>query len=245
MDHEEEDEEELETEGSVDQDMSSLLSIQLHSDVGDQDLDESQSLGSTPGFAPFRCPHPRPQVTDVMSLSRPHDRGEDRPPNHTAAPGTPAHDILKQFAEVMLADMRQIHDVMLLMRLRRDITDLVFKAVEEDVRRRCVRVPPSVTVNGGAQSCSSPLQLHSNIPWRQRLLKRRSKACETGSRTQRWEEVRRESRSPPPVHAQQAAEETSASGSQATAQVCEIKGEAEPHVEQEPLSLDSFPSLKG
>lgn len=227
MDHDEEDEEELETEGSIDQDMSSSLGSPLDADVGGQDLDEPRSVGPAPSFAPLLCPRPQPQVTDVTSLSRPLS--------------TPKHDILNQFAEVMLADMRQIRNAVLLMRLRRDITDLVFKAVEEDVRRRCVRAPPSVTVNG-AQSCSSPPQLHSNISWRQRFVKRRSKGCETASRTQRWEEMRRESRSPPPVHPQQAAEGMNANGSQVTAQVFEIKGEAEPHVvkvEEEPLTLDS------
>lgn len=43
--------------------------------------------------------------------------------------------VLKQFTDIMLADMQLIQDPLLLMKLRRDVTDLVFKAVEEDAKR--------------------------------------------------------------------------------------------------------------
>ncbi|KAL3970214.1 glycine hydroxymethyltransferase [Sarotherodon galilaeus] len=242
VDHDDEDEEELETEGSIDQEMGSSLSSQLDADGGGQDLDEPQSVDSAPSFAPLQCP--QPQVTEVMSLSCPHHHDEDHQPDKTAALNAPKHDVLNQFAEVMLADMRQVEDPVLLMRLRRDITDLVFKAVEEDVRRRCIRAPSSVMGNG-TQSCCSPLQLYSNISWSQRLLRRRrrNKGCRTGSRSQRQEEIRRVSRSQlaPPVHPGQAAELMSANRPQVTLQVFEIKKGGEPDVvkiEDEPLALD-------
>lgn len=238
MDHNEKDEEELKTEGSIDQEMGSSVSSQLDADGGGQDLDEPQSVDSAPSFTPLQCPQPR--VTEVVSLSCPHHRDEDNQPDKTA----PKHDVLNQFAEVMLADMRRVEDPVLLMRLRRDITDLVLKAVEEDMRRRCVRAASSVTGNG-TQSCCNPLQLYSNISWSQRLLRRRrrNKGHRTGSRSQRREENRRVSRSQlaPPVDPGQSAEGLSGNGPPVILQVFEIKKDGEPDlvkIKDEPLALD-------
>ncbi|XP_035531930.1 uncharacterized protein LOC118338733 [Morone saxatilis] len=199
LDDREEDDEELETEGSVDQEMGSSFGSPLEADVTAQHLDEEPQFASpiqTP--APLPCPNPQPQVTDP-----------DRPANASK------HDILSQFAEVMLADMRQIEDPVVLMRLRRDITDLVFKAVEEDLQRRRVRAP-GMGESAPWRSCS----------WRQRLL-RRKKGGEVGGRMQRWEEVkhgRRTCRSQS-VQQSRALEGMSENSSQAFIQAAEIKRE--------------------
>lgn len=233
-----EDDEEVETEGSTDQEMGSLLGGTLDADVTGQDLDdESQSVAS----GPLHCPNPRPQVTEVMSLSCPHchsEEGSPNQPNHR-------HNTLNQFTEVMLADMRQIKDPMVLMRLRRDITDLVFKAVEEDLQRQCIRVPPIPVIEDSTQNCSSPQgpPSQTNISLRQRFGKRMNRGCEAGRRVQRWEEVkhiRRVSRSQTsqPIHQGQAVE--GMSGNNSHVQPFEIKREREPHtvkIEEEPLSL--------
>lgn len=210
----------METEGSIDQEMGSSFGSPLDADVTGQDLDdEPESVASTPNPAPLRCPNPQPQVTDVMSLSCPRchgDEGSTDQPDHAAAP---KHDILNQFAEVMLADMRQVKDPMVLMRLRRDITDLVFKAVEEDVRRRSVRVPsrPVQSPSPGSRRASQ-----TNCSWR--FLKRKNKGCETGRRMQQG----------------QAPEGMSEHGPQVIIQASEIKIETEPHmvkIEEEMLPL--------
>ncbi|XP_037646794.1 uncharacterized protein LOC119500884 isoform X1 [Sebastes umbrosus] len=248
FDDRDEDDEELETEGSIDQEMGSSFGSPLDADVTEQDPeDEPHPSSSLNPAAPMHCPNPQPQVTEVMSLSCPrrhNDEGSADQPDQTSAPNTPRHNILNQFAEVMLADMHQIKDPMVLMRLRRDITDIVFKAVEEDVQRRCVRVP---THRESAQlhGCSGPQQASSqtNYSWRQRFLKRKNKACEIGRRIQRWEEmkhVRRMSRSQlmQPVQQGQALEGMSEHGSQVIIQASEIKRETEPHtvkIEEEAL----------
>lgn len=243
FDDREEDDEELETEGSIDQEMGSSFGSPLDADGTGQDLyDEPQPVASNPNPAPLHCPNPQPQVAEVMSLSCPHrhiDEGSSDPPDQTAAPNTSKHDILHQFAEVMLMDMRQIKDPMVLMRLRRDITDLVFRAVEEDVQRQCVRVPSVPVLGDGTQleSCSRPQQARSQTDhsWRQRLLKRKNKGCEIGRRMQRWEEMkhaRRLSRNQllQPVQQGQALERMSESGSHVVIQASDIKRETEPHV---------------
>ncbi|XP_051261009.1 uncharacterized protein LOC127366201 [Dicentrarchus labrax] len=236
-DYREEDDEELETEESIDQEMGSSFGSPLDADVTAQDLDdEPQFVSPIQNPAPLHCPNPQPQVTDVMSLSCPHPD----PPDQTA--DTSKHDILSQFAEVMLADMRQIKDPMVLMRLRRDITDLVYKAVEEDLQRRCVR-GPGMGESAPSRSCSRPRQACSQATgsWRQRLL-RRKKECEVGRRMQRWEEMkhmRRICRSQT-VQQNQTLEGMSENSSQAINQAPEIKRETEPHmvkVEEESLPL--------
>ncbi|XP_044221477.1 uncharacterized protein LOC122992020 [Thunnus albacares] len=243
FDDREEDDDELETEGSVDQEMGSTFGSPLDADVTGRDPDdELQFVASPSNSAPLHCPNSQPQVTEVMSLScdRHNDEGSPDQPDHTAAPNTTSkYDILSQFAEVMLADMRQIKDPMVLMRLRRDITDLVFKAVEEDVQRRCVRAPsmPSLGEGEQVQSSSRPQQLCSqtNFSWRQRFLRRKNKGSEIGRRMQRWEEMkhmRRTSRSQllQPVQQSQALEGMSENISQAMIQASEIKTETEPHM---------------
>ncbi|XP_076603222.1 uncharacterized protein LOC143330478 isoform X2 [Chaetodon auriga] len=250
FDDQEEDDEELETEGSLDQEMGSSFGSPLDADVTGQDLDDEPQSASTPNPAPLHCPNPQLQVTDVMSLSCPHhhkDEGSTNQPEQTAS--TPQLDVLNHFAEVMLADMRQIKNPVVLMRLRRDITDLVFKAVEEDVQRRCVQVPsvPKAGESAQLRSCSRPQQASSqtNYSWRQRFMMRKSKGCEIGRRMQRWEEMkhmRRRSRSrlSLPNQQGQAQEGMSDSSSQVIIQASEIKRETEPHmvkVEEDTLPL--------
>ncbi|XP_062287322.1 uncharacterized protein LOC133992653 [Scomber scombrus] len=240
-------EEELETEGSVDQEMGSTFGSPLDADSGGRDQDEELQFVTSPSNPPPQhSPNPQPQVTEVMSLScdrHNHDEGSPLDqPDHTAAPNaTSKYDILQQFAEVMLADMRQIKDPIVLMRLRRDITDLVFKAVEEDVQRRCVRSPSIPSLGQGAhfQSSSRPQQpppYSQSSSWRQRFMRRKSKGSEMGRRTQRWEEVkhmRKTSRSQllllQPVQQSEALEGVNESIAQAMIQASEIKTETEPH----------------
>lgn len=172
-----------------------------------------------------------------MSCPHPQYEGSTDQLDHTAAPSTSRHDILNQFMEVMLSDIRQIKDPMVLMRLRRDITDLVFRAVEEDVQRRCVRVLPTPMLRESVQSCSRPQQSYSqtNMSWRQRFLKRKNRGCELERRMQRWEEakfMRRMSRSQSsqPTQQSQAREGMMDSSSQVIIQASEIKRETEPHI---------------
>ncbi|XP_026232008.1 uncharacterized protein LOC113173009 [Anabas testudineus] len=221
---EDNDDEEPETGEGFDQDLRSSFTSLLDADV---------SVTSTPNPAPLHCPNPPPQVTEVITMScpHPHYEGPTDQPDQTAAPSTSRHDILNQFAEVMLADMRQIKDPMVLMRLRRDITDLVFKAAEQDAQRRCARV-----LGQSMQSCSRPQQpyLQTNF-WRQRFLKRKNRGCELARRMQRWEEVkhtRRVSRSQWSQAAQQsqAVEGIRENSSQVVIQASEVKREAEPHI---------------
>lgn len=245
FDDREEDNEELETEGSIDQELGSSFGSPLDVDATEAELDDDTS---TQNLLPLPCPNPQPLVTDVMSLSCPHlhkDDGSADQPERAA--NAPRRDILNQFAEVMLADMRHIKDPVVLMRLRRDITDLVFKAVEEDEQRRCVRVPSASRRGGGTQlqSCSGPQQTRSqaNYSWRERFLKRRSKGCESGRRLQRWGEMRHmrrisRSQSMEPAQLGQVAEGMSENSAQG--QASEIKRETEPHVvkiEEETLTL--------
>lgn len=241
FDDRDDDDEELETEGSIDHEMGSSFGSPLDADVTGQDLDDEPHPASSLNPAPLHFPNPPPQVTDVMSLSCPHrhnDEGSTDQPAQIAAPNISKHNILNQFAEVMLADMRQIKDPMVLMRLRRDITDLVFKAVEEDVQRQCNRVPPMTKPGERVQfhSCSTPQQASSqtNYSWRQRFLKRRNKGFEIGRRIQRWEEmkhVRRMSRSQlvqPGIQQGPALEGMGENSSPVIIQASEIKRETEP-----------------
>ena len=225
FDDHEEDNEEPETEGSIDQEMGSSFGSPLDADETGRDLDDEPPSGASA----LRCPNQQPQVTDVMSLSCLHHHNDTGSSNQTA--NTSKHDLLNQFAEVMLADMHHIKDPMVLMRLRRDITDLVFTAVEEDAQRRCVQAP---SVPGQSWSCSRPEQpcSQTNYSWRQKFLKRKSKGCEVGRR--RWEETehtRRTSRSQlsQPVQRGQALEGLSLSSSQVIIQASEIKRETDAH----------------
>ncbi|XP_034742102.1 uncharacterized protein LOC117953314 isoform X2 [Etheostoma cragini] len=197
FDDRDEDDEELETEGSIDHEMGSSFGIPLDADEKRQDLDDEPHTASCLNPAPLHFPNLSPQVTDVMSLSCPHcpGKGSTYQPAQIPAPNISKHNILNQFAEVMLADMHQIKDPMVLMRLRRDITHLVFKAVEDDVQRQCSRVLPMSKPGERVQihGCSMPQQASSqtNYSWRQRFLKRRG--LEIRRRIQRWEENVQES----------------------------------------------------
>ncbi|XP_054643106.1 uncharacterized protein LOC129187604 [Dunckerocampus dactyliophorus] len=129
-DEHEEDDGELETEGSGDHETGSTL-----------DADETLEDRFTPGAStsnPSNCPYTQPHPADATSLSfEPHgDKVSPDVSDQFAAANLPKDNILEQFVNIMLADMRQIKNHMVLMKLRRDITDLVFKAVEEDMQRR-------------------------------------------------------------------------------------------------------------
>ena len=250
FDDQKEDDDEPENEGRFDQEMGSSFGSPLNADVTGQDLnDEHQSDTSTSNPISLDCSNTHPQVTEVISLSCQHHRSDESyayRPNQRASPNTFKHDMLTKFSAVMLADMRQIKDPILLMRLRRDITDLVFKAVEEDVQRRCARVPSMPTLGESTQSCSRPQQSCSqmDLSWRQRFLKRKDEGSEFGQRTQRWEEIkhmRRMARSQllqPVQHGQ--ALEGMTENSQVIFQASEIKRETEPNIvklEEETLPL--------
>lgn len=256
-DDKDEDEEEVETEGSVDQEIGGMFGSPLDADVlGPDPTYETPSVASTPNPAPLHSPPSQPQVTEVMSLNcdSQNDEGPPDLPDRTAAvPNVAKHNILNQFAEVMLADMRQIKDPMVLMRLRRDITELVFKAVEEDMQRRYGRplsIPTHPTPGDGAQlhSWARPhLAACSQMDFsrRRRYLKRRNKGCQIGRRMQRWEEMqhlRRLTRSHGMQSIQQAdeLERTSESSSQVMIPASEIKAETEPQmvkIEEEPVPV--------
>lgn len=243
----EEDDEEVETEeGSVDQETGSTVGSPLDVDANGQEPDEDlQSVASPSNPDPQQCPNSQPQVSDVMSLSCDRQDNDEVPPdqpNHSSAANTASkYNILNQFTEVMLADMRQIKDSIVLMRLRRDITDLVVKAVEEDVHRRCVRAQSRTSLAEAAQyqSSSTPQQQQQqqsssqpSLSWRQRYLKRRSTGSENVGRMQRWEEMKRSrktsrSQSLQPVQQSEAVEGMNESTSQALIQPSEIKTETE------------------
>ena len=235
----------METEGSIDQEMGSSFGSPLDADVT---LDDEPHPASTMNPAPLHCPNPKPQVTEVMSLSWPHRHHADNSTDQldqTAAPNTSKQNILNQFAEVMLADMRQIKDPMVLMRLRRDITDLVFKAVEEDVQGRCVQLP-SVGESVQFQSTSSPQYPESsqtNYSWRQRFLKRKNKGCEAGRKIQRWEDMKhmRTMSMSQPVQQGQALEGMSENSSQVIIHASEVKRETEPHMVK--IEEETLPSV--
>ncbi|XP_068428565.1 uncharacterized protein wu:fb74b10 [Clinocottus analis] len=230
FDDRDEDEDELETEGSIDQEMGSSFGSPLDDDVTVHDPDDEHHPSSGLTSAPLHCLTPQPQVIEVMSLSCPYSRSDEGPADQ---PQASDHGILNQFSEVMLADMRQIKDPMVLMRLRRDVTDLVFKAVEEDAQRRCVRVPHALAESAPLHSCSRPREASSQMhhSWRQPS-KRKNENSEVKRGKQRLEEmrhVRRMSRSPVLQSVQQgrAAEGKSGNHSLVFIQAAEIKKETE------------------
>ncbi|XP_068185259.1 uncharacterized protein [Antennarius striatus] len=189
---------ELETEGSVEQEVGSPSSSPMNPHV---DLEDE------PRFL-----DPPPRVSGVMSLSWPHP--------HDGAGDVPRLDVLRHFAEVMLADMRDIKDPLVLMGLRRDITDLVFRAAQEDEQRRCVPAlsPPSET-GERSLSCAGPRPTCYAL----RFLKRRSKRTEMVGR-RRWEEMKRVRRTSRNHTGQQGAmEERSDGSSQVAAQAPDMK----------------------
>ncbi|KAM3608445.1 uncharacterized protein V6R79_025449 [Siganus canaliculatus] len=104
----------------------------------------------------------------------------------------PLHCANPQFAEVMLSDMRHIKDPLVVMRLRRDITDLVYKAVEEDKQRQSIQAASEPSGNFQSQSSSKPPQASSRTgySWMVKFLEKRGKAREAERRMQRREEMK-------------------------------------------------------
>lgn len=233
FDDREEGNEELETgEESVDQEIGNTFGSQFGANTRCQDPYEAlQSVASNSTPATVHCPNPPPQIIDV-SLSCDHHHEAASPDAFDQTP-----DILNKFAEVMLADMRQIKDPVALMRLRRDITLLVFKAVEEDMQRRCVQGPPVPQMEGTAQLQSSSRPQKScfqSTVLRQSVLKRRIQGSEVGRRKQGWEEMmhmRRMSRSPSlqAIQQSQTLEGMSEGPSEALIHASGIKSERETH----------------
>ncbi|XP_077436417.1 uncharacterized protein LOC144060602 [Vanacampus margaritifer] len=136
-DDHEDDEGEIETEGSNDHETgTSTFGSPLDDyDAGQDPHEEFPSEASTSNPSSY-CANTQSHLAETMSLSfEPHEKSSPDAPDQLAA-NLSNHDVLNQFVNVMLADMRQIKDNMVLIRLRRDITDLVFKAVEEDMHRR-------------------------------------------------------------------------------------------------------------
>jgi len=99
---------------------------------------EYDSAASVPNIFPQYHPLTPPDMAEqAVSFRLKGENDEDLLSNKNTPPHRALlHDVvLKQFTDIMLADMQQIQDPLLLMKLRRDVTDLVFKAVEEDARR--------------------------------------------------------------------------------------------------------------
>ncbi|XP_061697250.1 uncharacterized protein wu:fb74b10 isoform X2 [Syngnathoides biaculeatus] len=137
-DHEDE-EGELETEGSNDHERgTSIFGSPLDDDEAVKDPNEEfPSEASTSNTSSY-CANSQPHHAETMSLNFEPHNDKDTPdvPDQLVTVNLTNNDVLNQFVNVMLADMRQIKDSMVLIRLRRDITELVFKAVEEDMKRR-------------------------------------------------------------------------------------------------------------
>ncbi|XP_037095388.1 uncharacterized protein LOC119115206 [Syngnathus acus] len=137
-DEHEDDEAEVETEGSNDHEPgTSTFGSPLDDDEAGQDPNEEFPSEASTSNPSSYCANTQPHLAETMSLSfEPHDDKSSPDVPEQLPANLSNHDVLNQFVNVMLADMRQIKDNMVLIRLRRDITDLVFKAVEEDMQRR-------------------------------------------------------------------------------------------------------------
>ncbi|CAL8383783.1 unnamed protein product [Arctogadus glacialis] len=98
---------------------------------------EYDSAASTSNLFSHYHPLTPPEITEqAISFRLKGENDEDLLSNDLPPPHALRHDmVLQQFTDIMLADMQQIQDPLLLMKLRRDVTDLVFKAVEEDAKR--------------------------------------------------------------------------------------------------------------
>ncbi|KAM3608444.1 uncharacterized protein V6R79_025449 [Siganus canaliculatus] len=179
-----EEDEESETAGSVEQKKESSFGSPLNTDVTGQE----ESVPSVLNPAPLHCANP--QVAEVMSLKCPHPHRD--PGFSDQAANTSQKDVLSQFAEVMLSDMRHIKDPLVVMRLRRDITDLVYKAVEEDKQRQSIQAASEPSGNFQSQSSSKPPQASSRTgySWMVKFLEKRGKAREAERRMQRREEMK-------------------------------------------------------
>ncbi|XP_061547332.1 uncharacterized protein LOC133410326 [Phycodurus eques] len=170
-DHEDE-EGALETEGSNDHETgTSTFGSPLDDDEAVQDPNEEFPSEASTSNPPSYCANAQARHAETMSLSFEPHHDKDSPDGHDqlAAANLPNHDVLSQFVNVMLADMRQIKDSMVLIRLRRDITDLVFKAVEEDMQRR---IPVPLTHQGENAQLPSSSRPQTCL---QRVLKRKSR----------------------------------------------------------------------
>ncbi|XP_061782353.1 uncharacterized protein [Nerophis lumbriciformis] len=166
-DHEEEGVE-LETEGSFEQGTGSISGSPRETHEMLQDPDEDGLLSGVSTSDPSYCPIPIDAAS--LSVDPQGDEGSPDVSNQSAAAIVPKEKVLQQFVNIMLADMRQIKNQMVLMKLRRDITDLVFKAMEEDMQRH-------VQVFLTQQGASAPPQSSFRPPlsrW-QRALRRRNK----------------------------------------------------------------------
>ncbi|XP_019747598.1 uncharacterized protein LOC109528953 isoform X1 [Hippocampus comes] len=213
-DDHEDDEGEIETEGSNDHETgTSTFGSALDDDDAGQDPNEefpSEASTSNPSSYGAKI---QPPLAETMSLNfEPHDdKGSPDVPDQLTA-NLSNQDVLNQFVNVMLADMRQIKDNMVLIRLRRDITDLVFKAVEEDMQRRN---PVPFTQPGETAQLPSSSRPQTCM---QRVLKRKN-----------WgpvKNMRRFCR----IQAGQALEEMNGNIPQAMIQASEIKLEIDPHM---------------
>ncbi|XP_056146086.1 uncharacterized protein LOC130121231 [Lampris incognitus] len=127
-----EDEEEEETEDSME--TESLVDV----NVSGVYIREHQSVALTAHTATRYCPPTQLKVREMADLACNHENNESQQHRTHQTAGVTKCDVLNQFVKVMLADMHQIKDPLLLMQLRRDITNLVFKTLEEDLKRRCV-----------------------------------------------------------------------------------------------------------
>ncbi|KAG7258214.1 hypothetical protein CRUP_014290 [Coryphaenoides rupestris] len=108
-----------------------LRSLEEREEEEEEEAYEYDSAASVPNIFPQYRPLTPPDMAEqAVSFRLKGENDEDllsneNPPPHRAL----RHDVvLKQFTDIMLADMQQIQDPLLLMKLRRDVTDLVFKA---------------------------------------------------------------------------------------------------------------------
>ncbi|KAK0143758.1 hypothetical protein N1851_018034 [Merluccius polli] len=105
---------------------------------GEEEAYEYDSPASAANIFSNYRPITPPDITEqAISFRLKGENDDDLISNEPSSPPRALKQdlVLKQFTDIMLADMRQIQDPLLLMKLRRDVTDLVFKAVEEDAKR--------------------------------------------------------------------------------------------------------------
>ncbi|XP_057709010.1 uncharacterized protein LOC130927311 [Corythoichthys intestinalis] len=213
-DDHEDDEGEIETEGSNDHETgTSTFGSPLDDDEAGQDPNEEFPSEASTSIISSYCPNTQPHLADATSFSFEPDTDQGLPDvsDQLSAANIPSHDVLNQFVNVMLSDMCQIRDNMVLIRLRRDITDLVCKAVEEDTQRR---IPLPIAQQGENMQLpsSSKPQMFS-----QRILKRKNRGP--------VKHMRRSSRN----QAGQTLEEMNGNVPYAIIQASDIKLEMDPH----------------
>ncbi|XP_077583937.1 uncharacterized protein LOC144204066 isoform X2 [Stigmatopora nigra] len=171
-DDHEDDEGEIETEGSNDHETgTSTFGSPLDDEEAGEDPNEEFPSEASISLPSSCCQKTQPHLAEPMSFSFEPDNAEDLPDvsDQLAAANLPNHDVLCQFVNVMLSDMRQIKDNMVIIRLRRDITDLVCKAVEEDMQRRIPLPTAQQEENTQLPTSSKPQK------YLQRFLKRKNR----------------------------------------------------------------------